>query len=190
FIAKPRVAVGGEGIILVKNEKQIKKIPQKKYLVQEYIRGKPYSASILVGKEIKILSINTQEMKNFKYRGAKIPIPYKNTDEIIKAVEKIKGLHGYVGVDFIIDHNGNVSIIEINSRPTSPIMGLNKVYGFNISNLILKNHLDKKIPNFKPKRAIFLKKVEGKPKNNFVSYRNYSIIFKEIKKIRLLKTVL
>lgn len=182
FVAKPRLGVGGEGIFLVKNEKELEKIPKEGYMAQEFVEGKSYSASTLVGKEIKILSINTQEIKNFKYFGAKIPVNLKNKEELLRAIERIKGLHGYVGIDFILK-DGEICIIEINARPTSSIIGLNKVFGFNISDLILKNHYDQKIPEFKPKKKVFLTKVMGKPKESFVSFKDYSFVLKELKQI-------
>jgi len=164
-IAKPQNGCGGEGIMLIKNENELKeKALPKKYILQEYIRGKPCSASLLINKEIKIISVQTQEIKNFKYTGAKIPIDIeeKNKEKIIKACEKIKGLHGFVGVDFVLTEEGEAKVIEINARPTAPIIALNSVFGFNISELILKNHFEEKLPEFKPKKKILMKKINNR----------------------------
>jgi hypothetical protein len=139
------------------------------------------SASLLVGDEIKVLSINTQEINDFVYMGAKIPVQMENCEEIFKAVERIKGLFGYVGVDFVLDER--ISIIEINSRPTTPIIALNDIFGFNIAELILRNYYREKIPEFKSMKKVHLKKVKTnftRAKNSIVSFKNYSILVEEL----------
>jgi len=166
FVIKPTHGAGGEGIKIIKNGKEAKKseVPEN-CILQEYIEGKPCSASLLINNEIKIISIQMQEIKNFKYTGAKIPaeINSKNKEKILKACEKIKGLHGFAGVDFILTKEGEIKVVEINARPTTPIVALNSVFGFNISELILKNHFEEKLPEFKPKKKIFMKKI-----NNYI----------------------
>ena len=77
-----------------------------------------------------------------------------------------------MGIDFII--NENISIIEINPRPTTPIIALNDVYGFNVSQLILDNYYSGTLPESKPEKNIFLKK-GPKRQNSFVSFGDYSI---------------
>jgi hypothetical protein len=172
LIAKPRDGVSCEGISLVKNEGELESIPEG-HLLQEYVEGQPASASLLVGDDVRILSLNTQEIDNFTYKGGRVPFETDaDTEEIIKAAERIKGLFGYVGVDFIL--NERVNIIEINPRPTTPIIALNEAYGFNISQLILDNHYRESIPEFLPKKSVFLKK-GSKKQNSFVSFGEYSI---------------
>lgn len=171
-VIKPRHGTGGEGIKIIKNEKELEdlKVPEN-CILQEYIEGKTCSASLLINTEVKIISSQTQEIENFKYTGAKIPVEInnKNKEEIIRACEKIKGLHGFAGVDFILSKEGEIKIIEINARPTTPIVALNSVFGFNISELILKNHFEERLPDFKPKKKVFMKKI------------NNNIILEEIK---------
>ncbi|MBU2559848.1 ATP-grasp domain-containing protein [archaeon] len=172
LIAKPRDGVSCEGVALLRNEDELKNVPEG-YLLQEYVKGTPASATLLVGDEVQILSLNTQEIEDFKYTGAKIPLETDaETEEIIKAAERIKGLHGLVGIDFIL--NDRVNIIEINPRPTTPIIALNDVYGFNISKLVLDNYYHERIPNFEAKKSVTLKK-GSKKQNSFVSFGDYSI---------------
>ncbi len=159
FICKPRDGVSGEGVSLIRSENELNKVPRG-YLAQEYIEGKPMSASILIGDEIRILSINTQELNGFKYTGAKLPVELSNIHPIIEAIECIPGLKGYVGVDFVQTSNGPV-IIEINSRATTPIVGLNRALGINISDLILKNARHKQIPLWKRQKTVHLKKTRS-----------------------------
>lgn len=172
LVAKPRDGVSCEGISLIKSEEELRNVP-KGYLLQEYIEGRAASASLLAGDETTILSINTQEIEDFTYRGAKIPLKIEeDCEEIIRAVERIKGLFGYVGVDFIL--NDRVNLIEINARPTTPIIALGEVYCVNISQLILDNYYRENIPKLKAKRSVLLKK--GRRRNNsFVSFGDYSV---------------
>lgn len=174
LIAKPRDGAGCEGVFFVESEGELEKIPRENYIIQEYAKGQPCSASLLVGDEINLLSLQTQEIENFKYLGAKIPIEIENTENILRAVEKIK-LHGFVGVDFIA--SGDIKIIEINPRPTTPITALNKVFDFNIAELILKNYYREKLPKFEPKRKIYMKKIWGN--KGYVSFGGYSLVLEE-----------
>lgn len=172
LITKPRDGVSCEGISLVRNEEELKNVPEG-YLLQEYVEGRAASASLLVGDETRILSLNTQEIENFTYRGGRVPFETDaDCEEIIKTVERIKGLFGYVGVDFIL--NEHVNIIEVNPRPTIPIIALNEVYGFNISRLILDNYYREGIPEFKAKKSVLLKKGQRR-QDSFVSSGDYSI---------------
>ena len=174
LIAKPRDGAGCEGIFFIKSEKELEKIPRANYILQEYVEGQPCSASLLIGDEINLLSLQTQELENFKYVGAKIPIAIENHENILKAVERIK-LHGFVGVDFVAGEE--IKIIEINSRPTTPIIALNKVFDFNIAELILKNYYRENLPKFEPKRKIYMKKIKGN--KGYVSFGGYSIVLGE-----------
>ncbi len=176
LIAKPRDGAGCEGIFFVESEKELEKIPRENYIIQEYAEGQPCSASLLMGDELNLLSLQTQEIENFKYVGAKIPVEIENTENILRAVEKIK-LHGFVGVDFIA--GGEIKIIEINPRPTTPIIALNKVFDFNIAELILKNYYREKLPKFEPKRKIYMKKIRGN--KGYISFGGYSIVLRVTK---------
>jgi predicted ATP-grasp superfamily ATP-dependent carboligase len=176
IIAKPRDGVSCEGLMKIENEKELKKVPEE-YLIQKYIEGRPMSASIIVGDDVQILSINTQEIIDFEYLGSKLPISLSNFDPIIEAVHRFPGLFGYLGVDFILVDGAPV-IIEINPRPTTPIIGIKKSFGYNISKIVLDNYNGKHIEKKMPKRAIQIKKTRGN--SGFVSLGGYSIKVEEI----------
>lgn len=175
-IAKPRDGVSCEGVRWIENEDELEKIPPE-FIVQEYVRGTPMSASVLVGDEIHILSINTQEIADFEYTGAKLPVNIKNTEEIVEAVQKVPGLFGYVGVDFIMASDGP-RIIEINPRPTTPIIGINQALGVNVSELILNNGKGNIMPEIQPKICVHVKKTHSK--QGYVSCDGFSIEIEEI----------
>ncbi|MBR1611855.1 MAG: ATP-grasp domain-containing protein, partial [Methanobrevibacter sp.] len=59
-----------------------------------------------------------------------------------KAAESIDGLKGFVGVDLLINNDEkdvySVYLLEINSRFTTPYVGLNKITNFNIGKSIIE----------------------------------------------------
>jgi hypothetical protein len=180
LVAKPRDGVSCEGLFLVEDERDLERVPRG-YLLQEYIPGGHYSASLLVGDEITVLSVNTQEMENFVYKGAIVPAPLElspdEEEELIKAMESFKGLKGYVGIDFI--YNEGVVVIEINARPTTPIIAMEEAYGYNPSEVILKNHLGIRVQKPRSRRRVIMRKHSPCSKGDvgevFVEFGGYSI---------------
>lgn len=87
------------------------------------------------------------ELKNDKgtYLGGKLPFESKYKDEAFqiatKAVEAIDGLKGFVGVDLLINADEkdiySVYLLEINSRFTTPYVGLKEIANFNIGKTII-----------------------------------------------------
>jgi predicted ATP-grasp superfamily ATP-dependent carboligase len=115
-------------------------------ILQEYITGTSVSVSLLSnGKTALPLSLNSQEIvldsNKINYNGGKVPINHnladvaKNTAKT--AVESIEGIKGYVGVDMIIDNDGAVHLVEINSRLTTPYIALRKIINFNLGQSII-----------------------------------------------------
>ncbi|MFQ5888295.1 MAG: ATP-grasp domain-containing protein, partial [Candidatus Hydrothermarchaeales archaeon] len=152
------------------------KVP-KGYLLQEYIKGKACSAGLLVGDDINLLSLNSQEIEDFVYRGAKIPIKVEDLEEIFKAVDRIGGLFGYVGVDFVL--NEKVWIIEINPRPTTPIVAFNEVYDINLAELILKNYYNETMTQPTARKNVHMKKVPTALSKSFIQFQGYSIVVED-----------
>jgi predicted ATP-grasp superfamily ATP-dependent carboligase len=178
LIAKPRDGTSGEGLFLIERQDSLNRVPEG-YLLQEYLPGRACSASLLVGDEVRILSLNTQEQEGFSYRGAKLPLPLGDCEVIHQAVERFPGLFGYVGVDFVWDGEG-IQIIEINARPTTPLIALERALNVPIMALILKNHTHETLPPLKAERPVHLKKVAG-GRGGYVSYPPYSLILEELR---------
>ncbi len=160
FVLKPKISCGGEGIEIVESEGETSKI-KPGFIAQELVEGKNLSVSLLIGDDINILSVNGQMIENFRYTGAEVPAQLSKDDfkpvfeEAVKAVECIKGLYGYVGVDVVLAEAPYV--IEINARLTTPSIIFDRVYGINLAELIFKNHYG----------GLTIKPIRLNPQNSF-----------------------
>lgn len=157
LIIKPLMGVDCEDIVIIENIEDLTldldKIfkPGSRVIVQEYIDGIDISVSLISdGKKAIPISLNEQyvELKNDKgiYLGGKLPFESKYEDEAFKiatkAIESIEGIKGFAGVDLLINSDEkdvySVYLLEINSRFTTPYVGLNKVANFNIAKSIIE----------------------------------------------------
>ena len=157
LIIKPLMGVDCEDIVIIENIEDLTldldKIftPGSRIIVQEYVDGVDISVSLLSdGKKAIPISLNQQfvELKNDKgtYLGGKIPYESKYKDEAFEiaknAVEAIDGLKGFVGVDLLINNDEkdiySVYLLEINSRFTTPYVGLKQISNINIGDTIIK----------------------------------------------------
>ena len=156
IIIKPLMGVDCEDIVVIEDigdlTFDLDKIfpPGSRVIVQEYIEGTDVSVSLLSdGKTAVPISLNQQfvELKNDNgtYIGGKLPFENKYKDEAFeiakKAVEAIDGLKGFVGADLIINADEkdvySVYLLEINSRFTTPYVGLKEISNFNIGKSIV-----------------------------------------------------
>ena len=156
LIIKPLVGVDCEDIVIIEKIEDLTldldKIfkPGSRVIVQEFVDGTDISISLISDGEKAIpLSLNEQfvSLKDDKgtYIGGKLPFESKYADEAFeiatKAVEAIDGLKGFVGVDLIINADEkdiySVYLLEINSRFTTPYIGLKQVASINIGKSII-----------------------------------------------------
>lgn len=157
LIIKPLMGVDCEDIVIIEKIEDLTldldKIftPGSRVLVQEYIEGTDISVSLISdGENALPLSLNEQyvELKDDKgrYLGGKLPYENKYKDEAFEiaknAVESMDGLKGFVGVDLIINADEkdiySVYLLEINSRFTTPYVGLKQISNINIGDSIIK----------------------------------------------------
>lgn len=157
LIIKPLVGVDCEDIVIIDDVEDLSLDLDRVFkqgsriIVQEFIEGTDVSVSLISdGKKAVPISLNRQfvELKNDKgtYLGGKIPFESDCKDEAFEiarnAVEAIEGLRGFVGVDLIISEDENdidsVYLLEINSRFTTPYVGLAQITDFNIADSIIK----------------------------------------------------
>ena len=156
IIIKPLVGVDCENIKIISDigdlDYDLEEIfpPDSRVIVQEFIEGEDISVSLLCdGKSAIPISLNKQfvNLKNDKgtYLGGQIPFESEFKDLIfktaIKAAEAIGGLKGFVGVDLLISNDKkdieDVYVLEINSRFTTPYVGLKKIANINIGSSII-----------------------------------------------------
>lgn len=133
YILKPRIGSGGYGVQILNftdnNQslfQDIPKIEDKKWILQEYIKGDIVSASVL-STETDAMTILTSsqiigdeslgQIEPFGYCGNIVPY---NCDlkisEIAEEVVSHLSLIGSNGVDFILK-NGELYVVEVNPRP-------------------------------------------------------------------------
>jgi predicted ATP-grasp superfamily ATP-dependent carboligase len=106
--------------------------PLRAAVLQPYVPGPSCSASFLVdGRgEPHPVGIGRQRIAldglRFAYRGGSVPDP-EATPEMARvcaaAMRVIPGLRGWVGVDFLVDAEGAVRLLEINPRVTTSYVG-------------------------------------------------------------------
>ena len=156
LIIKPLVGVDCENIKIINSvddlDYSLEKIflPGSRVIVQEFIEGTDISVSLLCDGDTAIpISLNKQiiDLKEDKgtYLGGQIPFESKFKDlafeTAIKAVGAIGGLKGFVGIDLIISDDEkdieDVYVLEINSRFTTPYVGLKKISNINIGSSII-----------------------------------------------------
>ena len=156
IIIKPLIGVDCEDIVVIEDIDDLTLdldkifVPGSRVIVQEFIEGTDVSVSLISdGKTAIPISLNEQfvELKDDKgtYIGGKVPFKNKYKDEAFeiakKAVEAIDGLKGFVGVDLIINADEkdvySVYLLEINSRFTTPYVGLKQIANFNIGKTIV-----------------------------------------------------
>lgn len=154
YIGKPVNGVDCENIKIIKSKEDVDDLENifeegSEILIQDYIEGEVLSVSLISDGENTIpLSLNKQfihiDEDSQKYLGGQLPYNHPAMDKIfleaIKAVECIDGIKGFVGVDLIVKGNDGeyeIYIIEINSRFTTPYVGLSKVLNINIASTIL-----------------------------------------------------
>lgn len=120
-------------------------------LIQEFIEGDVVSVTLLSDGVIAIpISLNKQNIvlnnRDYSYLGGELPYEHPLKEKAFevakKSIESIDGIKGFVGVDLIL--NEDVYFLEINSRFTTPYVGIKKISNFNIGKSIIKM-IDKKI---------------------------------------------
>ncbi|MDH5510992.1 MAG: ATP-grasp domain-containing protein [Nitrospinota bacterium] len=146
WLIKPLNSLGGGGISFY-TEKGPE--PDGPYLFQKYVEGLPSSVSVVSnGSDAAILGVTTQIVgdpdfgaSDFRFVGNVYPHPFSDDiidqlTEIAEAITLEFDMKGLWGFDFI--YNGEVTLIEVNPRPTAG-MGLLGICSFSD---LLGLHLD------------------------------------------------
>ncbi|MGZ4883077.1 MAG: ATP-grasp domain-containing protein, partial [Halobacteriota archaeon] len=149
YVLKPRYGCGAEGIRIVETlgDNDV----DENTLVSKFVMGDHISVSLIIGKTALPLSINKQHLRiddAIHYVGNTTPYAVPNANNVITQAVKaaqLLGCEGYVGVDIVLQPHGVVNIVDVNPRPTTAIVSVDKVIG-NVADLILKARFGQELP--------------------------------------------
>jgi predicted ATP-grasp superfamily ATP-dependent carboligase len=149
YVIKPRFGCGSDGVTIV--DSLDGKNVADTMIVEKFIKGDQISVSIITGRTELPLSINKQLMHidgEVNYLGNITPHevsdPNYVVDVAIKA-SRLLGCRGYMGIDMVLEKNGQAYIIDVNARPTTAIVSISNL-GVNVSELILKAGIGTELP--------------------------------------------
>jgi len=148
MVVKPIDGAGSDGVYCVRCESDIETALKyvrdatlhRQFLIQPFIEGRPISVSVLAAQDRCLpISLNEQLVETgaqLKYTGSRVPYICPNAQTILElacsAVESIRGLRGYVGVDLVLQDD-SAQLIEINPRMTTSYIGLRQVSRVNLA---------------------------------------------------------
>ena len=163
-VIKPNHGAGCVGVFKIGSLKELKDaekelinegFPVHDIIIQEFIPGKPLSASAIGFREkCHFLGINHQEVyiKGFgegvsKYSGGMVgpvdPNLHEECSNIAQLISQKFNMEGYFGYDFILTPDRKVFVVEINPRLTTPFTGYNRLMSNSMLEVIARNKLDR-----------------------------------------------
>ncbi len=151
YVLKPRYGCGAEGVRVVSQFDRARLAEGT--FASKFITGEHISASLIIGHTVLPLSINKQLVhikEHVRYRGNMTPYPVHDSAEVLLYATKaaqLLGCQGYVGIDMVLQSDGVSTIVDVNARPTTAIVSINRVIG-NVAKLILKARLGHELPDF------------------------------------------
>jgi uncharacterized protein len=158
WLIKPVLSGGGHGIEFLRKDHPL----GDHVMLQEYIPGKPCSASfvsnghecVLVGVTEQLAGLGAFGAHGFRYCGNVLPLRESN-NEILKQLRGLAafltreyGLTGLNGMDFILKDD-RVWLTEINPRYSASMELIERAYGLPMFHLHMKASLDGELPDFK-----------------------------------------
>lgn len=156
YIIKPRDGCGAEGIQILQTLEDYHIVENE--LVSKFILGEHVSVSLMIGRKVLPLAINKQHLRideKISYLGNTTPYDVPNARELIaqaSAAAQLLGCKGYVGIDIVLEPDGAINVVDVNPRPTTAIVSIDKVLG-NMADLILKARLGLDLPTLPKPRG-------------------------------------
>ncbi len=149
-VVKPIDGAGSQGISLMRFEDDCRRACAKlvaggwaEGLVQRYVQGRHLSATFIArGSGILPISINTQAISlsgSFDYSGGSLPFPLPQADLLWQDLGQLcrkQGLRGLMGIDFVLDADGVIWLMEANPRATTSCLGIEKAVEPGLASLI------------------------------------------------------
>ncbi|MFX0102647.1 MAG: ATP-grasp domain-containing protein [Candidatus Hodarchaeota archaeon] len=160
-VVKPNKGAGCAGVFLVEGDDQLNEIIQVEgtlgfnradLIVQSYIEGTSLSASAIGrGNTQLFLGINEQDvslsLSESKYNGGMVgpthPYLEKECRRIAGIISETLDLRGFFGLDFILDKNHCIHVVEVNPRLTTSFVGLKVVNDFSLTETLASLKQDK-----------------------------------------------
>ncbi|MFX0108191.1 MAG: ATP-grasp domain-containing protein, partial [Candidatus Hodarchaeota archaeon] len=180
-IVRPSTSGGGSGITLVRNNDEARVAFQringedqdKPVIAQQYVRGIDISTSVLsTGHHAITLSLQGQLIGmpsagrncDFVYCGNYMPLGVSQSvsSKLRKISESLcveLGLNGSNGVDFVLDMDQNIWLMEVNPRFQGTLEMLEVSGKCSVSSLhcdALRDNLPSTLPDFKPSVKMIL----------------------------------
>ncbi len=168
FVLKPRCGCGSEGVRVVRQLDSDDFTEDT--LISKFIAGEHISVSLMIGQAVLPLAINKQLVQigeHVRYHGNMTPYQVPEPDEVLFHATKaaqVLSCQGYVGVDMVLGSDGASTVIEVNARPTTAIVSINRVIG-NVAELMLNARFRNELPDVLTPRGkhTFLKRNSVKP---------------------------
>jgi predicted ATP-grasp superfamily ATP-dependent carboligase len=176
WLLKPVLSGGGQGISFTEE----KAVPGNRFMLQQYVPGKPCSASfvsngcesVLLGITEQLIGLRPFGVQGFRYCGNILPFPAlleKATGE--KIVEQVRrmadfiagefSLAGVNGFDFIL-RNDQVWLTEVNPRYSASMELIERAYGLSVFDLHVQSVLNRRLPTFRLESQLNKAKFFGK----------------------------
>jgi predicted ATP-grasp superfamily ATP-dependent carboligase len=136
WVVKPRDGCGSAGVALADA------VPDG-MVAQPFIRGVAASVAFVIcdGPTVALAPAAQHLDDSFRYRGGSAPLPAALTLRAAavarRAVDAVRGLAGYVGVDVILGDDGRDWAVEINPRLTTSYVGLRVLALDNLAEMML-----------------------------------------------------
>ncbi|HHW45447.1 MAG TPA: carbamoyl-phosphate synthase large subunit [Clostridiales bacterium] len=152
-LVRPSFVLGGRAMQIVAKEKELRNYlksafeidKDKPVLVDKYIRGKEMEVdAVCDGKEVFIPGIMELVERTGVHSGDSISIyptysvSQKVKDTILDYTKRLglgTGITGLYNVQFVVDSNENVYVIEVNPRSSRTVPFISKATGYNLADI-------------------------------------------------------
>ena len=159
-VVKRRDGAGSLGMQLISTQHELQQwrmsvSPEQspeKYIEQPWYAGTPCSMAALVqaGRVCALFPVALQHLSTegkFRYLGGTIPAPGIEPDwlkpTVLRLVEAIPGLSGYIGFDFLIGSQSEEPVlVEINPRLCTSYVGYRKLCAHRLTDWLLNPQAD------------------------------------------------
>lgn len=152
WVLKARDGVGCEGMQRVSAAElmaiQSASTNRERWIVQPWLEGQSYSRTAIVDAagQCHWLPVVRQHLsidRRVTYVGGRVlpdlSLTRDQSDDLQRAIDALVGrARGWVGVDFLLSEDGQLTVIEINPRLTTSFVGLSKACDRSLADLLVR----------------------------------------------------